>query len=213
MVAEVVLVAGPSGCGKSHLARTAGLPIVALDDFYRDGTDPGMPRTATGLVDWEDPASWNPRAATAALAELCRADQIDVPTYVFGQDRVVGSRTISRDGSAIVVAEGIFAAELVSRLRQDGLLADALLIRQNRWITFARRLVRDLRDGRKAPWVLVRQGWAKTRSEPDLVAHQCRCGARPVSKPEARDRLAGLAERGLVTGTAAPVVDSAVGAA
>lgn len=218
-MAEVVLLAGPSGCGKTHLARTAGLPVVALDDFYRDGTDPGMPVTGTGTVDWEDPASWDPGAAVAALAELCRADQVNVPTYVFGEDRVVGSRSITRDRSPIVVAEGIFAAELVGRLRQDCLLADALLIRQSRWVTFARRLVRDLREGRKSPWFLVRQGWAKTLSEPDLVAHQCRSGARPVTKLEALDRLAGLADRAdradraVVTGAARPVADRAAGAA
>lgn len=213
IVAEVVLLAGPSGCGKTHLAAMVELPVVALDDFYRDGTDPGMPRTAAGVVDWEDPASWDPAAAVVALAELCRAEQVDVPTYAFGEDRVVASRTISRHGSPIVVAEGIFAAELVGRLRREGLLADALLIRQNRWVTFVRRLVRDVREGRKAPRDLVRQGWAKTRSEPDLVAHQRRCGARPVSKPEARDRLAGLARRAAITGSAASTVDRAVGAA
>ncbi len=30
------------------------------------------------------------------------------------------------------------------------MLADALLVRQNRWVTFARRLVRDLRESRKS---------------------------------------------------------------
>lgn len=213
IVAEVVLLAGPSGCGKTHLARTVGLPIVALDSFYRDGTDPGMPRNPAGMVDWEDPASWDPDAAVAALAELCRAEQVDLPTYAFGEDRVVGSRTIERGGAPIVVAEGIFAAELVARLRREDLLADALLIRQNRWVTFARRLVRDLREARKAPWYLVRQGWAKARSEPTVVAHQRRCGARPVSKREARERLAGLAARLLVTAGANQSTGRAVGAA
>ena len=50
-LARVVLLAGPSGCGKSHIARASGLPIVALDDFYREATDPGMPRTPAGDVD------------------------------------------------------------------------------------------------------------------------------------------------------------------
>lgn len=188
----MVLLAGPSGCGKTHLARMVGLPIVALDDFYRDGDADDMPRTAAGVVDWESPRSWDPDAAVAALAELCRADRVEVPTYAFGEDRVVGHRTIEREGSSVVVAEGIFAAELVAPLRAAGLLADALLIHEGRWTTFARRLVRDLREGRKAPWYLVRQGWAKTRSEPAVVAHQCGLGARPVSKPEARQVLGAL---------------------
>lgn len=199
LLAEVVLLAGPSGCGKTHLARAAGLPIVALDDFYRGGTEPGMPRTPEGVVDWEDPKSWDPERAVAALAELCRADRVEVPTYVFGEDRVVGHRTLEREGRPIVVAEGIFAAELVGPLRDAGLLADALLVHQRRWVTFARRLVRDLREGRKRPWYLVRQGWAKTRSEPAVLAHQRSLGARPVSKAEGRARLAALAARPTVS--------------
>ncbi len=210
LAAEVVLLAGPSGCGKTHLAKLAGLPILALDDFYRDGTDPGMPRTEGGVVDWEHPDSWDGDAAVAALGELCRAESIEVPTYAFGEDRRTGSRPLSREGSPIVVAEGIFAAEIIDRLRDAGLLADALLIHENRWITFGRRLVRDLRDGRKAPWYLVRQGWAKTASEPDVVARQCALGARPVSKPQARDRLAGLAERGRAAAAARAAAAPAV---
>lgn len=188
----MVLLAGPSGCGKTHLAVQAGAPIVALDDFYRNGDVPGLPRTADGVVDWEDPATWDADAAIAALDELCRSDRVEVPTYAFGEDAVVGHRTIERDGCAVVVAEGIFAAELVGPLRERGLLDDALLIEQPRAVTFVRRLVRDLRDGRKSPSYLVRQGWAKTRSEPAVVARQLELGARPVSKPEARARLAEL---------------------
>jgi uridine kinase len=191
--ARVVLLAGPSGCGKTYLAERTGIPILALDDFYRAGTDADMPRAADGTVDWEDPRSWDVDAACAALDELCRTGTVEVPTYSFGENRAVGHRTLDRAGSPVVIAEGIFAAELVDRLRAAGLLADALLIRQNRWGTFARRLARDLREGRKPPLFLVRQGWAKTASEPAVVRHLLDCGARPVSKPTARARLAALA--------------------
>ncbi len=193
MAARVVLLAGPSGCGKTHLALQAGLPIVALDDFYRAGTEPGLPRTPEGVVDWEDPATWDGDAAVAALDELCRGDHIEAPTYAFGEDRVVGHRTIERNGAPIVIAEGIFAAELIPALRERGLLADALLIRQHRAVTFLRRLERDLRDARKPAGYLFRQGWAKTRAERDVVARQLALGSRPVDKPTARRRLAELA--------------------
>lgn len=191
-----MLLAGPSGCGKTHLARQAGLPIVALDDFYRDGDEPGLPRTADDVVDWEDPATWNGPAAVAALDEICRAERVEVPTYAFGEDAVVGHRTIERDGSPVVVAEGIFAAELIGPLREQGLLADALFIRQPRAVTFVRRLIRDLRDGRKDRGYLLRQGWAKTRAEPEVVARQLALGARAVAKPAARRRLADLVAQG-----------------
>ncbi len=51
MSARVVLLAGPSGTGKSHLAELVGLPVVRLDDFYRDGDDDAMPRSPIGIVD------------------------------------------------------------------------------------------------------------------------------------------------------------------
>ena len=70
--ARVVLVGGPSGAGKSRLATSTGLPIVSLDDFYRDGDDPALPRSSSGLVDWDDPRAWHADAAVAALSRALR---------------------------------------------------------------------------------------------------------------------------------------------
>ena len=54
----MIVLAGPSGWGKSHLADRLGLPILRLDDFYKDGDDPTLPRLdlAGGepIVDWDD---------------------------------------------------------------------------------------------------------------------------------------------------------------
>ena len=73
LVARVVLLAGPSGSGKTHLAEESGLPMLDLDDFYKDGDDPTLPRHPTlGIVDWDDPASWDAAAALAALEQICR---------------------------------------------------------------------------------------------------------------------------------------------
>ncbi|HMJ76027.1 MAG TPA: hypothetical protein VK507_08645 [Iamia sp.] len=190
--ARVVVLAGPSGCGKTRLAVRAGVPIVALDDFYRDGDDPGMPMVG-GHIDWEDPASWDAEAAVAALGELCRTGRADVPTYSIADDARVGHRPVTLDGSPLVVAEGIFAAEVVSRLDAQGLLADALLLRSPALVTFWRRLLRDHREGRKAPLVLVRQGLAKLRDERKVVARQSLLGCRPIAKPAAAARLTDLA--------------------
>ena len=193
--ADVVLLVGPSGSGKTYLAHSVRLPILALDDFYRPDTDPGMPRHPDGKVDWEHPGSWDPDAAIAALEGLCCHDEVTVPAYSFSKNRADGTKVVRRDGARVVVAEGIFAAELIEPLRADGLLADALLIRQNRWVTFGRRLIRDLRENRKSRWYLVTQGWAKTTAEPAVVARQLAQGARPVTKPQARAILAELAAR------------------
>lgn len=194
--APVVLLCGPSGCGKTYLALQMGLPILTLDDFYRAGDERGLPRTAEGVVDWEDPRTWNADAACVAIEELCRTGTVDVPNYVFGQDRAVGHRVLELGEERIVIVEGLFAAEMIEPLRQRGLLADALLIHDGRWRTFGRRLLRDLREGRKSRLYLVRQGWAKTRSEPAVIRHLCALGARPVSKPEARRIIEDLAKIG-----------------
>ena len=52
MAAGVVLLVGPSGCGKTWVAHRCGLPILALDDFYRPADDQSMPRTPGGHPDW-----------------------------------------------------------------------------------------------------------------------------------------------------------------
>ena len=44
----MVVLAGPSGAGKSRLAERLGLPVLRLDDFYKDGDDPSLPRITTG---------------------------------------------------------------------------------------------------------------------------------------------------------------------
>ncbi len=44
----MIVLAGPSGAGKSRLAERLGLPVLRLDDFYKDGGDPTLPRIEAG---------------------------------------------------------------------------------------------------------------------------------------------------------------------
>ena len=73
--AAVIVLAGPSGSGKSHLSRRLGLPTLNLDDFYKDGDDPTLPRLDLGggapIVDWDSPASWHHAHALDAIERLC----------------------------------------------------------------------------------------------------------------------------------------------
>jgi len=78
-LARVVLLAGPSGSGKSYVARRSGLPILSLDDFYKDAGDPTLPRL-DGQVDWESPDSWDASAAVRAVCHLAATGTADVPT-------------------------------------------------------------------------------------------------------------------------------------
>jgi uridine kinase len=91
---RVVLLAGPSGSGKSYIAQRTGLPVLCLDDFYKDGDDPTLPRQ-NGVVDWESPRSWDAAAAVETIARLAREGRADVPVYAIDEDRRVATRRSS----------------------------------------------------------------------------------------------------------------------
>jgi len=193
-LARVVLLAGPSGSGKSHLAAACGLPAVCLDDFYRDGDDPDLPiHPELGIPDWDDPRAWDREQALDTLVTLARAGRCEVPLYDIGQDRRVGSRHIDLQGTPLVVAEGIFAGELIGPLRDADLLDEAICLAPHPRVTFWRRLARDLRDGRKGPWTLLRRGRALRRAEPGIVAGLVAQGAIALPPNRAADRLDALA--------------------
>lgn len=187
--ARVLILCGPSGAGKTRLAERLnhafGWPVVRLDDFYKNGDDPSLPLSPIGIPDWDDVRSWHLDAAFAALEELCTTGRTVVPTYDIATSRATGSCTVERADASTVIAEGIFAADLVQPLREAGLLRDAYCVRQNRWVTMGRRFVRDVSERRKSVPVLARRGVRLALDEPAIVAaHQAR-GARPVTPKQA----------------------------
>src|SRR5688572_13883706 len=135
--ARVVLLAGPSGSGKSYVARRTGLPVLCLDDFYKDGTDPTLP-SANGSVDWESPASWDAAAAVRAISELAATGHTRTPVYDISRSETIDTHPFDLHGSSLFIAEGIFAAEIVADCQAAGLLADALALHRPRTVTFAR---------------------------------------------------------------------------
>jgi uridine kinase len=196
MAARVVLLAGPSGSGKTSLTRRVGLPTLALDDFYRDADDVRQDtslRRRFGIVDWDDPASWDAAAAMAAVTALCRDGAADVPIYDIPTSRRTGTVRLDLVGRHVFVAEGIFAAELVAGARERGLLADALCLTLHPAVTFGRRLLRDLAEMRKPPLTLLRRGVALARAERGLVERWTALGCRPCSPADAEVTLRRLA--------------------
>lgn len=178
--ARVILLAGPSGSGKSYIARRTGLPVLCLDDFYKDETDPTLPRVGSA-VDWESPASWDADAAVSAITLLAAAGRANVPVYDISRSERVSDRLISLDDHPLFMAEGIFAAEIANRCAESGVLADAIALRRPRIVTFVRRLVRDLAEKRKPPRVLIRRGMLLWRNEPAILRRQQELGCRPMS--------------------------------
>lgn len=191
-MAQVILLAGPSGAGKSRLASELGLPVLQLDDFYKAGDDPTLPRLPSGAVDWDHPESWNAPAALRAVQVLCETGQADVPIYDISANGPVGNRSLNLDGATHFVAEGIFAAELVAAAGDDGLLAEAICVCRSRWVTFVLRLTRDLKEHRKSPPFLLRRGWRLARQEPAMVRALVRRGCTAMTPREAARRIDAL---------------------
>ena len=192
--ARVVVLAGPSGSGKSRLAErlhdTHGWPIVRLDDFYRDQDDPANPRSAElGIVDWDHPDSWNLDAAVASLCELVETGSTRTPVYDISRSRAVSTTTVTARPQHLVLAEGIFAAEVVASLRSAGVLHSAWCIHHRPVVTFVRRLARDLKERRKSPTVLVRRGLALMRAEPEVIRRQVELGAEAARAKDVEVRL------------------------
>jgi uridine kinase len=178
--ARVVLLAGPSGSGKSYIARRTELPVLCLDDFYKDGHDPTLPR-AHGLVDWDAPTSWDGTAALNAIVELAHVGTAKIPIYDIAHSRRSDDRTFRLNGSPIFMAEGIFAAEIVERCREAGVLADALAVQRPPAVTFIRRLVRDLREHRKPPRVLITRGLRLWHLDREILRRQVTLGCGPMT--------------------------------
>ncbi|MFD3948103.1 uridine kinase [Streptomyces sp. NPDC058579] len=191
---RVVLLAGPSGSGKSSLAATTGLPVLRLDDFYKEADDPTLPLVPGSLdIDWDSPRSWDADEAVAAIMDLCRTGRTDVPVYSLATSSRVDREALDIGRTPLFVAEGIFAADIVERCQELGVLADALCLRGRPSTTFRRRLLRDLKEGRKSVPFLLRRGWRLMRSERVIVARQTELGAHPCAKQEALGRLAAAA--------------------
>ncbi|MFF2517365.1 uridine kinase [Streptomyces sp. NPDC058086] len=187
---RVVLLCGPSGSGKSLLAADSGLPVLRLDDFYKEGTDPTLPQVeGSSDIDWDHPRSWDADIAVAAIEELCRTGRTTVPVYDISLSARTGAEALHIGRTPLFIAEGIFAAEIVERCRELGMLADALCLSRGPLTTFRRRFLRDLREGRKSVPFLLRRGWRLMRAERSIVARQSALGAHPCDKAEALGRL------------------------
>ncbi|MEU6284838.1 uridine kinase [Streptomyces sp. NPDC047028] len=191
-----MLLCGPSGSGKSLVAARSGLPVLRLDDFYKEGDDPTLPLVdSSSDIDWDHPLSWDADVAVDAIARLCATGSTPVPVYDLSLSARTGEEALHIGRTPLFIAEGIFAAEIVERCRERGVLADALCLSRGPVTTFRRRFLRDLKEGRKSVPFLLRRGWRLMRAERSIVARQVSLGAHPCGREEALGRLAAAAGR------------------
>ena len=177
--ARVVLLCGPSGSGKTRIATRSGLPVFRLDDFYKDLDDPTLPLSAElGIPDWDDVRAWHADRAVDALETVCREGHVEVPTYDIGRSRAAGTTVFQTHGAPVVVAEGVFAADIIGELRDRGILADAVVLMRRPWKNFVRRFARDLAERRKPPGTLWQRGRLLMAVEPAMVATAAGKGCR-----------------------------------
>ncbi|MFI5683673.1 uridine kinase [Streptomyces sp. NPDC051636] len=189
-----MLLCGPSGSGKSLVAARSGLPVLRLDDFYKEGDDPTLPLVdGSSDIDWDHPLSWDADVAVEAITRLCATGSTPVPVYDIALSARTGDETLRIGRTPLFIAEGIFAAEIVERCRELGVLADALCLTRGPVTTFRRRFLRDLKEGRKSVPFLLRRGWRLMRAERSIVARQVSLGAHPCDRDEALSRLAAAA--------------------
>jgi uridine kinase len=173
------------------MARRSDLPLVPLDEFYQDQDAPDLPRRF-GIVDWDDPRSWDAAAALEALTALAHDGVAEIPEYSIPDSRRTGTTMLDAGDAPVIVAEGIFAAELIDPLQTAGLLADALVLDRPAPLVMGLRLGRDLREGRKDPATLIRRGWGLARDQRSDLSRWTSAGMRPVGMHEGLARLTAL---------------------
>lgn len=185
---RIVLLTGPSGSGKGVVAERSGVPALNLDDFYREGDDPSLPRRF-GIPDWDLPASWDGGAALAALTALAHDGVAEIPTYSIAQSRRTGTARLEIGDAPLLIAEGIFAAELIAPLAAAGLLAEAIVLDRPAPVVFGLRLMRDLRERRKPVPILLQRGTALARQQGQDMERWVGAGLRPYGLRAAIRRL------------------------
>lgn len=147
-----------------------------------------MPQSSLGLIDWDDPASWDHDAALVAITELCHNGRAEVPGYDIGLSQRAGTARLDAPDRRFV-AEGLFATEVIEACRTAHILEAAICVRHHRLITFVLRFTRDLREGRKPSHVLIRRGWRLMRAEPAIIADAIAHGCTPMTPKQAEKHL------------------------
>jgi len=141
-----------------------------------------------GRTDWENIATFDLEAASAALNSLLELGHAIVPIYDLTTDAITGT-TIIETKAQIVVAEGLFGVAIAERLAEEGRSATLLLLQHNAAAVAAQRVRRDLTERRLSAWLSVARSLRLLAREPVYRRAAKHAGARRVGRSELLDIL------------------------
>lgn len=189
---RLIVLGGASGSGKSYLARMFGKPHVELDSFYReiddDSSEHPLPRTDYGEIDWDHDGTFDSVHAADALAQLLEHRVVTIPKYSIPTSRRVGTVQI-RVTHGPIIAEGIFAAQVVQQLRKLDVPVTAWYITEPRGVTAVRRFARDVAERRKPIPHLMQRGVELFKAERALRQEAQEAGFELIRKADAKRQL------------------------
>lgn len=138
-----------------------------------------------GIVDWDDPRSWNGGEAAAVVDQLLRTGTADVPRYDISRSARVGTHRVELGDASCFVAEGVFGIEMADHCRAVGLRFEPLFLDRPRILVMLLRFVRDVREHRKPLPILIRRGLALYRADAGLKRRALAAGFRLVGLRQA----------------------------
>ena len=183
----IVLLSGPSGSGKTTTAmkicevlerRGIRTHSVSLDNYFKDVTPEGTPRTPSGMYDLESPLCLDMELLNEHFSAISRGEQVYVPRFDFvhqAREHRYGSVLRLRENE-VAVFEGIHALnsaitdvhpeafKLYISARSNVVDDDGKVVFKGTWMRLMRRTVRDYlfrgTDARDtlAHWANVRRG-------------------------------------------------------
>jgi uridine kinase len=144
----LVTVSGGSCSGKSYFTArltrhldSLGIKsaVVCLDDYFKNGNDPTVPRNDTGRKLFDSPESFHSAECRKHLRQLLTGKTAVVPKYSFAVMRRVADKSVSP--APVIIIEGLFALRFYGSLcpRQVNIFMDASV-----GVRETRRLNRDI---------------------------------------------------------------------
>lgn len=143
----LVAIAGGTCSGKTVLAGILSnyLPpgmvvVVTIDDYFKDFTDPSLPRNSRKTPNFDCPEAYRVERLISTITDLKNGDESFSPLYDIETNTLVAEEGIKLSPKKVIIAEGLFAINFLSSF--DNQIKVYLDITPHD--SFARRVNRDM---------------------------------------------------------------------